>query len=106
MPAHIDLTHHDNNNSTASCNPLQPNFCREGWFSDTCDRVLLQVGSIGCKLRSRALIFILKAHAVPVVSKTGILPLPILQKCDGYGEDVYILEHTCNLLPQKDMKTA
>ena len=96
---------HDQNYSATSSNPPQPHCCRERRFSDPCDGVLLQVRSVRCKLRTRPLIFLLKAHAVPVVDQTGILPLPILQEGNSYGKDTMPMTMTL-VLPQKDMKTA
>ena len=59
------------------------------------DGIFLQIRSVGCKLRPgkcakfwqnfinflpRSLLLVLETHTVPVMSKTGRFPLPILKE--------------------------
>ena len=63
-----DQADHDKDEATACSNPPEPHLRWEGWFSDASDGILLQVRSIGCKLRPGSLILLSEAHAVPLVS--------------------------------------
>ena len=73
--------YHENNEPASRSNSSHPHCLGKGWLSYSCYRVLFQIRSIGCKLWPRSLLFILKAHAVPVVGKTCRFSLPVLQEC-------------------------
>ena len=62
--------YHENNEPASRSNSSHPHCLGKGWLSYSCYQVLLRTGSIGCKLWPWSLLFILKAHAVPMVGKT------------------------------------
>ena len=84
--------YHDKNESSSSSNPSEPHLSWKCWLSDTCYGILLKVWSIGSKVWPGLLILFSKAHAVPLVSQTGIFSLPVLQKCHS------LKKHTSDVL--------
>ena len=72
--------YHKNNKTSSSRDALITFGLWKTWFFHSCDGILFQVWCFSRESGPGPFLLFLKAHAVPMMGKTGALPLPVLEE--------------------------